>query len=106
MGTIGRRLINELKRLGFSEADFAELTGYSGSSHDGTSLDCLYLQVLAKYGVDTSYIVTGNRIQPIEISEDEQEIIEQYRAMNKAHRLKIQKTDNEITHERNRETVK
>jgi len=62
--TIGKRIAEERKRLGFTQAQFAKLTGVSFSSQrryeDGRSApDTDYLDALARIGVDYFYVLTG-----------------------------------------------
>lgn len=62
--TIGKRIAEERKRLGFTQAQFAKLTGVSFSSQrryeDGRSApDTDYLDALDRIGVDYFYVLTG-----------------------------------------------
>ncbi|WP_340610762.1 helix-turn-helix domain-containing protein [Xenorhabdus bharatensis] len=103
MSTTGSRIAEERARLGLSQDEFASLVGYSliqqiCYERDEIPIGGLYLQALTKHGVDTLYIITGNRLHPINISTEEQEIIENYRAMNEAHRLKISTVSDTFTY--------
>ncbi|PHM36181.1 transcriptional regulator [Xenorhabdus mauleonii] len=94
MGTIGNRIKEERERLGLSKMDFAHLTGYPGHvqtsyERDEIMPEGMYLQEITKHGCDTLYIITGHKERPIKLSIDEQELVKNYRAMNKALRLKI-----------------
>ncbi|BET96473.1 XRE family transcriptional regulator [Xenorhabdus taiwanensis] len=111
MSTTGSRIAEERARLGFSQSEFASLVGYSFIQQicyerDEIPLSELYLQALTKHGIDTLYIITGNRLHPINISTEEQEIIENYRAMNEAHRLKIPPVGNTVAYKRPDEHIR
>ncbi|WP_258087366.1 hypothetical protein [Xenorhabdus bovienii] len=111
MSTTGSRIAEERARLGFSQSEFANLVGYSliqqiCYERDEIPLSGLYLQALTKHSVDTLYIITGNRLHPINISAEEQEIIENYRAMNEAHRLKILSASDTIAYKRPDERIR
>ncbi|WP_051894620.1 transcriptional regulator [Xenorhabdus bovienii] len=105
MSTIGSRIAEERARLGLSQADFADLTGYpyhiqASHERDEIAPEGSYLQVITKHGCDVLYIVTGNREQPINLSTDEHVLVENYRAMNEAHRLKIPSVSNTFAYKR------
>ncbi|MDE9487244.1 XRE family transcriptional regulator [Xenorhabdus bovienii] len=103
MSTIGSRIKEERERLGLSQTDFANMTGDSShvqASYESNQIapEGLYLQKITRHGCDTLYIITGYRRRPINISTDEQELIENYRAMNEASRLKIQAVGDTFTY--------
>ncbi|WP_099124859.1 helix-turn-helix domain-containing protein [Xenorhabdus stockiae] len=108
---MGSRVTEERERLGLKKTDFEHLIGcphntlYSYEQNEA-SLSGLHLQKLAEHGFDMLYIVTGNKTQPMNISTDEQEVIENYRAMNQASRLNISTISNTITYQRINERVK
>ncbi|QTL38523.1 hypothetical protein HGO23_11455 [Xenorhabdus budapestensis] len=110
MSTMGSRIKEERERLGLSQNEFANMVGYSFIQQicyerDNSPLGRLYLQALTKHGIDTLYIITGNRLRPINISIEEQEIIENYRAMNTASRLKLPAVSHEFAYKRNIESI-
>ncbi|MGJ0625305.1 helix-turn-helix domain-containing protein [Xenorhabdus bovienii] len=110
MSTTGSRIKKERERLGLSQNEFASLVGYAliqqiCYERDEIPLGGLHLQALAKHDIDTLYIITGSRLRPINISVEEQEIIENYRAMNTASRLKLPVVSNEFTYRRNIESI-
>ncbi|CDH19948.1 conserved hypothetical protein [Xenorhabdus bovienii str. kraussei Quebec] len=103
MSTIGSRIKEERERLGLSQTDFANLTGYSSHvqatyEYDQTIPEGVYLQKIAKHGCDTLYIVTGHKERSINLSTDEQVLVKKYRAMNEAPRLKIQTVSDTFTY--------
>ncbi|CDL86352.1 hypothetical protein [Xenorhabdus cabanillasii] len=110
MSTIGNRIRKECERLGLSQTDFSGLAGYSFDQQasyecDEIPFDCLQLHALTEYGFDILYIITGGSIRRMNISPDEQEIVEHYRAMNEASRLKIPEISNESAYKRNIESI-
>ncbi|CDH30735.1 helix-turn-helix domain-containing protein [Xenorhabdus bovienii] len=97
MSTIGFRLKEERNRLGLNQTDFASLAGHSRGAQACYERDekipgGAYLQKLAEHGCDVLYILTGNRTpQPqVTISNEEQILIEHYRAMSEESRLNMQ----------------
>ncbi|CEE93476.1 Regulatory protein, putative (fragment) [Xenorhabdus nematophila str. Anatoliense] len=105
MSTMGSRLKEERQRLGLNQTEFTDLVGHSliqqiHYERDAFPLGGLYLQALTRHGIDTIYIITGSRLQPVSISAEEQEIIEHYRAMNEASRLKIPEVSNDSAYTR------
>ncbi|WP_426577141.1 helix-turn-helix domain-containing protein [Xenorhabdus stockiae] len=110
MSTIGSRIKEERERLGLSQNEFASLVGYAliqqiCYERDEIPLGGLHLQALARHSIDTLYIITGNRLRPINISAEEQEIIENYRAMNTASRLKLPEVSHDLAFKRNVESI-
>jgi transcriptional regulator with XRE-family HTH domain len=66
LSTIGIRLKDERKRLGYSQTDFGNVGGVTKNTQilyesDKRSPDALYLASLAAIGVDVQYITTGIR---------------------------------------------
>ncbi|OTA14448.1 transcriptional regulator [Xenorhabdus beddingii] len=111
MNVMEIRITEECKRLGLSQADFESLTGYSCNTqtsyeHNKIPLGGLCLHKLAEHGFDTMYIITGNRVQSMSISIEEQEIIENYRAMNQASRLNIQTASHAVVYKRHNESIR
>ncbi|MBD2786644.1 transcriptional regulator [Xenorhabdus sp. DI] len=105
MSTMGSRIKEERKRLGLSQGDFANLVGYPCSiqasyENDEIPIAGLHLLKLAERGCDTLYITIGNKIHPMNISIDELELIENYRAMNEASRLNIPTASNTFASKR------
>lgn len=95
MCTLGARLREERVRLGLTQSELAEIVGIHKNSqgnyeNDVKSPDSKYLSGLAEHGFDILYVVTGTRLPPQDISLEEQKLIENYRAMDKAARLNIQ----------------
>ncbi|MDE9589908.1 hypothetical protein [Xenorhabdus bovienii] len=111
MSTMGSRIIEERNRLNMNQSTFETFIECPRNSlwryeQDEIPLEGTQLQRLAAIGFDAAYILTGNRIQRMDISTEEQEIIEQYRAMIEASRLKVQEAGNSIAYGRNRESVR
>ncbi|CDG96494.1 putative prophage transcriptional regulator [Xenorhabdus bovienii str. puntauvense] len=103
MSTIGNRIKEEREHLGLSRTDFAKLTGYSSHTQasyerDEIMPEGVYLQEITEHGCDTLYIITGCRERPINLSTDEQVLVENYRAMNEAARLKIPTVSDTFTY--------
>ncbi|MCC8379535.1 helix-turn-helix domain-containing protein [Xenorhabdus sp. PB30.3] len=110
MSTMGSRIKEERERLGLSQDEFASLVGYAliqqiCYERDEVPLGGVYLQALTKHGIDTLYIITGNRLRPINISAEEQEIIENYRAMNTASRLKLPAVSHDLAYKRHIQSI-
>lgn len=66
MNTIGSRLKEERKSLGYDQAQFGELGGVNRGSQsryerDERSPDADYLAAIADAGADVCYIITGQR---------------------------------------------
>ncbi|CDL83865.1 helix-turn-helix domain-containing protein [Xenorhabdus szentirmaii] len=96
MYTIGFRLKEERTRLGLNQTDFANLAGYSRGAQACYERDekvpgGAYLQKLAEHGCDVLYILTGNRTPQtqVTISNEEQTLIEYYRAMSEESRANM-----------------
>ncbi|CDH30734.1 helix-turn-helix domain-containing protein [Xenorhabdus bovienii] len=111
MNTIGSRITEERERLGLSQAEFASLMGYPchiQASHERDEImpEGSYLQEITKHGCDILYVITGNKEQPINLSIDEQVLVDNYRAMNEAHRLKISSVSDTVTYKNINENVK
>lgn len=70
----GGRLQEERRRLGHTQADFAELLRVSKSTQSNyetgfRSPDSLYLHSAAGAGLDVLYVVTGRRSTPVEVAD-------------------------------------
>lgn len=66
--TLGDRLKEERERLGFTQAVFAELAGFSKSAQlnyesGKRAPDAVYLYSVMRMGVDLMYVLTGERQQ-------------------------------------------
>lgn len=64
--TVGKRLREERKRLGFNQAEFGAIGGVQKRSQidyekDRRSPDANYLFAVAAAGVDVNYVITGNK---------------------------------------------
>ncbi len=80
----GKRLREERRRLGYSQADFAEVAGVSraaqikyekGERHP----DARYLAAIAEAGADVLYILTGERAPAPALSREEAALLDNYR---------------------------
>lgn len=103
MCTLGARLREERNRLGFTQAELAEIAGIHKNSqgnyeNDVKSPDTKYLSLVSEHGIDILYVVTGTRTPHPEITTEEQKLIENYRAMDEAARLNIQAVGNSFAH--------
>ena len=88
--TFGERLRDERKRLSLSQEDFGAIYGVSRKTQheyekDLSSPSGRQLEQIAKVGADVRYIVTGWRD---ELTSDEKELIEMYRAASLASKAK------------------
>ncbi|MFZ4219735.1 helix-turn-helix domain-containing protein [Enterobacter ludwigii] len=92
---IGERLREERERLGFTQSDFSKAGGVAfrtycdyeaGKSEPKAST----LSLLGGVGVDVLYVVTGQRTPLVSINNEEQKLVENYRAMDDAARLNMQ----------------
>lgn len=66
MSTIGKRLLEERKRLGYNQTDFAALGGAAKRTmidweKDVASPNAVFLAAIAAAGADVLYILTGQR---------------------------------------------
>lgn len=83
MQTIGRRLAEERKRLGYNQSDFGKLGEVKKGTiinweKDITSPPGDFLAEIAKAGADINYIITGERIEKI-LAPRESALIDNYR---------------------------
>lgn len=85
---VGRRLRDERLRLGYKQDLFAQVGGVNrntqGSYERGERTpDALYLSAVAAIGVDTAYVITGQKAIAAEagLTDVELEIVEYFRAM-------------------------
>ncbi|BEV15809.1 helix-turn-helix domain-containing protein [Herbaspirillum sp. DW155] len=85
---IGERLKEERKRLGMTQAVFAQMGGIGLSAlklYEGDEREpgALFLAAIAKHGADVQYIVTGVRGQPVpptaDLEPDIQMLVEDYK---------------------------
>jgi transcriptional regulator with XRE-family HTH domain len=86
MNTIGQRLADERKRLGYNQPDFGKLGGVKKGTvinwEKGlTSPTGEFLAEIAKAGADINYIITGERIEKI-LTNRESALIDNYRNSN------------------------
>ncbi|WP_244182540.1 helix-turn-helix domain-containing protein [Xenorhabdus beddingii] len=91
--------------MGLNQTDFASLAGHSRGAQACYERDekvpgGAYLQKLAEHGCDIFYILTGNKVPQIQatISNEEQKLIEHYRAMSKESRLNMQAVGSAFAH--------
>lgn len=80
------RLLEERKRLGFTQAQMAVIGGVttrSQQNYEATERvpDINYLQNLAKIGVDINYLIFGERNETV-LSSDEKILLSAYRSAN------------------------
>ncbi|CDL86350.1 helix-turn-helix domain-containing protein [Xenorhabdus cabanillasii] len=93
---IGKRLREEREKSGESQQSIAKDFGVStrtwGKYERGETVpDAAMLAMLSNmYGFDSSYIITGIRGVPSNISVEEQKLIEHYRAMSEESRVNMQ----------------
>jgi len=87
MSTVGSRLKDERKRLGFSQEEFAATAGitrrpYTEWESGNTSPTAFQLAALAEVGADVLFIITGEREgpPPLALTGDEQELLALFRA--------------------------
>jgi transcriptional regulator with XRE-family HTH domain len=81
--TFGARLKEERKRLGFKQAEFAELVGtdvpkQSLYENDRRALRAAYLSRAAAAGVDVLYLLTGRRTEGEWLDEGAGEFLSAY----------------------------
>jgi len=86
MSTIGDRLKNERKRLGYSQENFAAVAGvtrrpYAEWESGNTSPTAMQLALIGAAGADVFYIVMGDRDAPppLALSAEEQLLLDRYR---------------------------
>ncbi len=93
---IGKRIAEERKRLGWSQADFAKLVGVSFSSqrryeNETRAPDTVYISALSTSGIDVGYVLSGKRLDQRRSQSMEEELSEFGRAF--AHILGISDAD-------------
>jgi len=82
--TVGQRLKEERKRLGFTQSALAVIGQTTRKSqidyeNDTTQPKSGYLAAIARLGADVQYIITGQK-NPTALSADEEELIAHFRA--------------------------
>lgn len=82
--SIGKRLKDERKRLGYNQTDFSALGGVQISAqvnyeNDRRYPDTAYLAAIATTGADVLYILTGE-ISGTALTPDERQLLELFRA--------------------------
>lgn len=99
--SLGERLKEERKRLGYNQSDFAELVGSSYKSQlrwekDESSPSADALNIWASIGLDVLYVVTGKRngdslFRPLipKMSHEKQELIDAFDNMTPEQRRAI-----------------
>lgn len=99
--SLGARLKEERKRLGYNQSDFAELVGSSYKSQlrwekDESSPSADALNIWASIGLDVLYVVTGKRsedtlFRPLipKMSQEKQELIDAFDNMTPEQRRAI-----------------
>ncbi|MCA6220043.1 helix-turn-helix domain-containing protein [Photorhabdus antumapuensis] len=95
MATIGSRLREERMKFNLTQVELADIGGIHKNTqgnyeNDQKSPDAKYLERIAILGIDILYIITGVRSVQSDMSAEERNLIENYRAMNDAARLNIQ----------------
>lgn len=86
MDSIGQRLKDERKRLGYNQTDFAvhggvQKNAQSNYESDARQPDVAYLAAIAKLGADIGYIVTGIQTTAA-LTAEEQAVLKGYRALD------------------------
>lgn len=81
------RLKEERTRLNMSQTEFAKCCGVKRNAQikyekSERNPDSAYLEKAHKTGVDISYLITGERTQPVELPSDEVLLVESYRALD------------------------
>lgn len=93
MDSIGRRLKEERKRLGYNQTDFASQGGVqknaqSNYESDVRQPDAGYLAAIAAVGVDIAYVVTGSR-SGAALSAEENALLGGYRKLDARGRVGV-----------------
>lgn len=85
--------MEERKRLGMSQADFAVQAGVSRETQinyeSGKSAKTDYVERIALMGVDVVFLFTGQRVQPGQLSADEAAVLENYRRISSPERRSV-----------------
>lgn len=84
--TIGNRLKEERERLNLSQTSLAEAAGTTKKTQidyetDRTPPKANYLAVVASWGVDVAYVITGERVENTATTPDELAFLRLARAM-------------------------
>ncbi|AXG42646.1 helix-turn-helix domain-containing protein [Photorhabdus laumondii subsp. laumondii] len=93
---IGSRLREEREKTGNSQEAVASVFGIStrtwGKYERGETMpDAATITLLGeRFGIDISYVLTGRRTPQTNITNEEQRLIENYRAMDSAAQLNMQ----------------
>ena len=88
--SIGLRITQERKRLGYSQATLSAKTGKSTATQisyeaDETRPDADYFSALNKLGADIFYIITGEQLEALK-AEDERQLLANYRSVFDRHK--------------------
>ncbi|MGJ0639214.1 helix-turn-helix domain-containing protein [Xenorhabdus bovienii] len=94
MCTAGSRLREERMKFKLTQSELADIGGVHKNTqgnyeNDQKSPDSKYLEKLSALGMDILYIITGVRSAQPEISQEEQKLIEHYRAMSEESRANM-----------------
>lgn len=83
--SVGARLREERERLGFSQSAFGQLAGVSLRTEQDwergvSSVRADFLSIAAAHGVDVLYVLTGQRMQPVEstLTPEERALLDNY----------------------------
>ncbi len=83
----GSRLKEERKRLNLTQPQLAKVLSSSKRTivdweKEVSSPKAQQLMVMAEHGIDTNYLITGKRTQPIDLPSDEAFLLDSFRALN------------------------
>lgn len=85
--------MEERKRLGLSQVDFAVQAGVSRETQinyeSGKPAKTDYVERIALMGVDVAFLFTGQRVQPGQLSADETAVLESYRRISTPERRSV-----------------
>ncbi|MCT1588457.1 helix-turn-helix domain-containing protein [Morganella morganii] len=92
--SLGDRIKEERKRLGLTQVKFAECVGVQPTTQinyeKNTRIpDAVYLEKADGINCDVLYLVTGQKSQQLDISAEEQVLLDNYRSMSPAARLNV-----------------
>ena len=85
-GSVGNRLREERVRLSLSQEDLAQAGGVNRNTQGsyergGRNPDTSYLAGVAALGVDTVYVISGQRLLSTGLNEIEARVVEQFRSI-------------------------
>lgn len=94
--SVGARLREERERLGFNQEEFGQLAGVSLRAEQDwergvSSVRADFLSIAVAHRVDVLYVLTGQRMQPVDstLTSEERALLDNYKNLDEASRAAI-----------------